>query len=243
MHASQIPSPLLSPTARQWVHDLRSLFGVVASGCHSLGDLPPDNRSRRPLDAIERAAVRGRTLTADILTERKGNPGSLDVHRRLALLEPMLRVITGRTVDLRLDAREAGSLIRMPAEAFDTVLGELVVHAYRNLRTRGRILVRARSVAGAMRIAVAHNGRGMTNFSAPGAGGGSCSEADAQNMGLGRVHRFAGEAGGRLRVRSQRGRGNVVWLMLPLESGRLVPLAPINSFQGGTCADRSRIAA
>lgn len=243
MHASQVQSPSLPPPARQLVYDLRNLFGVVASARHRLGDLPQDDCSRSLLDAIEQAAMRGSALTTELLTERKGNPASFDVHRRLASLEPMLRAITGRTVDLRLDAGAAGSFIHMRADDFDVVVGELVVNACKTLRTRGRILVRTRSTAGAMRIVVADNGRGITKLPARAADGSPCSGADAHEIGLGRVHRFASDAGGQLRIRSRRGRGTVVSLMLPLAAGRLIPLAPVNFLQGGACANRSRIAA
>ena len=221
MHA--LPAASLPTSARQLVHDLRTLFGVVASAHHCLGDLPQDDRSRSLLTAIEQAAARGSVLTTELLTARKGSPDILDVDSRLECLEPMLRAITGPTVDLRLDAGAIDTPIHMRADDFDAVLVELVVNACKALRARGRILVRTRGTGASIRLNVAGNGRSMTSIAARAAERGQGDRAGAHRTGLARVHRFASEANGQLQIRSRRGRGTIVSLMLPTAATGLSP--------------------
>ncbi len=46
-------------TSRESIHDLRNLFGVVASARHMLDDGPPAERRALLLDAIEDARQQG----------------------------------------------------------------------------------------------------------------------------------------------------------------------------------------
>ena len=243
MHAREARSPSLPSPDRQLVHDLRNLFGIVASARNCLGDLPQDDRSLSLLDAIEQAALRGSALTTELLAERKRDSGSLDVGRRLEALEPMLRAITGRTVDLRLDIGAGRCLVGACPDDFDAVLVELVVNACKALRTRGRVVVRTRRAGETIRIMVADNGRGMSDLAARAAERGQYGPTGAHGTGLGRIHHFAGDADGRLRIRSRPGRGTIVALTLPLAAARLLSLLPANPHPEGAYANRSRAAA
>ncbi|WP_454887573.1 ATP-binding protein [Sphingomonas oryzagri] len=225
------------------IHDLRNLFGIVASARNCLGDLPQDSRARNLLEAIEQAAMRGNALTTGLLGARDGATGNLDVRRRLETLEPMLRAVTGRTVDLRLDLADDRSLLRAQADEFDAVLVELVVNACKALRTRGRIIVRARRRGSMVRIMVADNGRGMTPSVARQAERGATSHSGANGTGLGRIHRFVDGAHGSLRIRGRSGRGTVVSLALPVQPPRLVEITGFNPQQERFDAIRPRVAA
>lgn len=236
-------SPSLPTADRQLVHDLRNLFGIVTSARNCLGDLPQNDRSRSLLDAIEQAALRGRALTTELLAKRKRDSGNLDVGRRLEALEPMLRAITGRTVDLRLDIGAGRCLVGARSDDFDAVLVELVVNACKALRTRGRVVVRTRCTGETIRIMVADNGRGMTDLAARAAERGQFGPTGAHGTGLGRIHRFASDADGRLRIRSRRGQGTIVALTVPLAATRLLSLLPVNPHPEGAYANRSRAAA
>lgn len=200
---------------RERAHDLRNLFGAIASARHLLDDQPEEPRRRQILDAIEEAAQRGGALTTSLLqsaTERRRE--QLDLCARLAGLEPLLRTIAGSGNLLRLDPGSEVAPIRVAPDRFDHVLIELIANARAALTCPGTILIRLRSRRGRIRLTVLDSGCGMTRDAChalltrvppPGAHG----------TGFHQIRRFVEEIHGTLRLRSRPGKSTLVAIELP----------------------------
>lgn len=200
---------------RERAHDLRNLFGAIASARHLLDDQPEEPRRRQILDTIEEAAQRGGALTTSLLQSTADRHRErLDLRARLAGLEPLLRTIAGSGNLLTLDLGSEDAPIRVAPDRFDHVLIELVANARTALACPGTIRIRLRNRRGRIRLTVLDNGCGMTGDAchalltrapAPGAHG----------TGFQQIRRFVGEIHGTLRLRSRPGKGTLVAIELP----------------------------
>jgi signal transduction histidine kinase len=207
-----------APDLRDRAHDLRNLFGVIASARHMLADGPDKTRQTALLDAIEDAAVRGAALTTRLLVDSRDGPDGhverLDLAARLRLLEPLLRSIIDADHRLRIEIDQTPAIVRAASDRFDHVVLELVANARNALTRSGTIHIRLKSRGGKIRLLVADTGCGMTaearralRTAAPTAG--------AHGTGFQQIRRFARDAHGKLSLRSTAGRGTVVLLELP----------------------------
>jgi signal transduction histidine kinase len=200
---------------RERAHDLRNLFGAIASARHLLDDQPEEPRRRQILDAIEEAAQRGGALTTSLLqsaTDRRRQ--RLDLRARLAGLEPLLRTIAGSGNLLTLDLGCEDAPIRVAPDRFDHVLIELVANAHTALTCPGMIQIRLRKGRGRIRLTVLDSGCGMT--------GDVCHALltrvpppGAHGTGFQQIRRFVEEIHGTLRLRSRPGKGTLVAIELP----------------------------
>lgn len=210
-----IPASTANSAFRERAHDLRNLFGVIASARHLLDDGPDEPRRRQILDAIEEAAQRGGALTTSMLeagteTQRV----SFDPRDRLAHLEPLLRTIAGHGNVLILELGDVGAAIRVVPDRFDHVVIELVANARVALTRPGTIRLRLRARHGRIRLTVTDSGCGMT-AEACHALMTRVPPPSAHGTGFQQVRRFAEEIHGRLRLRSRPGRGTLVAIDLP----------------------------
>lgn len=212
--ARQIPPAI---TNRESIHDLRNLFGVVASAGHMLEDALPAERRTLLLDAIEDAALRGGRLTTDLLMQ--GDPARttdvVDVTHHLAALNPLICALAGRHVEVRMGLCVERLPVRLDPAGLDAAILELVANARAALLSPGTILIRAKRIGTRALLIVADTGRGMSEAELARALRG-CDAPSATGTGLGRVRGFAWSARARLRIRSREGRGTVVSLNLPL---------------------------
>lgn len=213
------PKPVLAtmstPPSAEIIHDLRNLFGIMASAGRLLEDSPSDARRAKLLRAIESAAERGGQLTTDLLARRGPAPGrTFDACQRFAALEPMMQALAGRA-SIRIDCPQAQLPVRLDPAGFDAAILELVANARAALSPQGRITVRLRTVGRRIWLSVADNGDGMDPIALASALR-SPEAPSAHGTGLGRVRLFACEAHGRMHVRSRKGRGTVVSLNLPM---------------------------
>lgn len=207
-----------SPEFRDRAHDLRNLFGAIASARHLLDDHPDEERRILLLDAIEEGALRGGALTTRMLAASPDDmQARFDPGERLRQLEPLLSSIAGAH-RLAVDAPSVPVLVRGAPDRFDLVALELVANACKALADAGTIRVRLRVRPGTLALLVADSGHGMSAArcralltAAPAEG--------ANGTGLQQVQRFARDFRGRLRIRSIPGRGTVVALDLPLLLG------------------------
>lgn len=202
----------------QAVHDLRNLFGIVASGTRLLERQTDPARSRPVLNAMLAAAERGASLTSQLLMEgRDPRTRRFDAAEALRDLAPLVRTkLAGHVLQLELPS-EAVRIAARQAD-FDAVVLELVTNAERALGPIGSLRLRARRIGGQLHLVVADSGCGMRG--APiGTDTTLAADPSAHGHGLAFVRRFARDAHGNLRIRSKAGLGTVVKLTLPIVLG------------------------
>lgn len=204
-----------SPEFRERAHDLRNLFGAIASARHMFDDGPDETRRAMLLDAIEAAAHRGGALTTSLLAASPAaETRPLDLQAKLRNLEPLLRTMAGAGNTLSFDAGSGPALILGAPGRFDHIVLELVANARNALVVPGVIAVRLRSRRGTVRLIVADTGRGMR----PEALRALLTQAPAlgaHGTGFQQLRRFARDSYGVIRVRSAPGRGTVIVVDLP----------------------------
>lgn len=201
---------------REAVHDLRNLFGIIASARHLLdGDMTAVQRSHL-LDAIENSAKRGGELATGLLASSVRRLRLVDVDEQLTRLTPMMRGLVGGPVDFVCDFQSRHAFVTVEPLAFDAAMIELVTNARKALGLTGRITVRTRRSHKRIWLTVADNGCGMTKYQRGIALRGSRHEPGAHGTGLGSLRQFVQDSGGHLHVRSREGRGTVICLVLPL---------------------------
>lgn len=211
---------------RDRLHDLRNLFGAVASGTHLLADPIAPARRDIVLDAMDQAAARG----AEILSAMLADPGAdaITVCRfpeRVAGLEPILLMTAGDEIRLELDIGTRSAWVRCVPEQLDRVVLELVTNAHRALAGHGRIVVRVRCAGERIWLIVADTGTGMTKSCVAHALGELPARREAEHgTGMGPVRAFAQDVGGALHIRSRPGKGTVVAIVLPLTPAELLSL-------------------
>ncbi|KQX23288.1 MULTISPECIES: ATP-binding protein [unclassified Sphingomonas] len=202
---------------RGLIHDLRNLFGVVASAKHMLADGPAGAQRATLLAAIEDAAQRGGQLTSNLLARASeiDLPTLFDIGNRLLAMAPMIRAIAGHNATVRFDLTRARPLVKLVPALFEAAILELVANASAALLPPGRIVVRLRLEGKRVRVTIADDGVGMDAEGARLAFAGH-RHAAARGTGLGRVRHFARTSHGAMRLRSRAGRGTVVALTLPM---------------------------
>jgi signal transduction histidine kinase len=203
-----------SATTRAAIHDLRNLFGVVASARHLLDGRQHRSRRKQLLDAIEGAAFRGGELTTSLLARAEQPNKSVDVNDTLVRLQPMILALVGCDVVVRFDLCAGRALVRVDPADLEATLLELVRNARSAARPHGHLVLRTRRLRGRLWLSVADDGIGMDpsqvrkRLASP-------APTGAHGTGLIRVRQFAAAAHGRLHVRSRPGLGTVVSLNLP----------------------------
>jgi len=198
---------------REAIHDLRNLFGVVASATHLLEPHVISRSDISLLEAIEDAALKGGALTTRLLAPPcRAGVRHVDINRQVLDLAPLLHAAAGRTGVLHLDLCERSLRVRANGDDFDATLLELVANA----RAAGAksIVIRTRRVGARCWLTVADTGTGMSSPQCETARTGT-DRGDAHGTGLSRVHHFAEAAHGRLHVRSRQGRGTTISISLP----------------------------
>lgn len=204
------------PELRDRAHDLRNLFGAIASARHMLDDHPDETRRGLLLDAIEEAALRGGALTTRMLAASpESRPECFDSAGRLRQLEPLLVTATGAGNRLVLEVPDRVVPMRAAPDRFDRIALELVANARKALAGSGTIRVRLRARRGKLVFVVADTGQGMTPARCRALLNGGAAQGPA-GTGLQQARRFAREAHGQLQIRSAPGRGTTVLLELPL---------------------------
>ncbi len=201
---------------RENIHDLRNLFGIVASASHLLEDGPSAEKQALLLDAIAEAARRGGTLTTALLArDAQRMVQSFDLNERLSGLAALLDAQSGSGAEIRLELASERAPVKLEGPGFDAAILELVANARSALDGTGVIRVRTKCVGRRVWVLVADTGCGMTAGQLRAALSGQ-KMAAAHGTGLGRVRHFAEASHGRLQYRSREGKGTVAALALPL---------------------------
>ncbi len=199
---------------RETIHDLRNLFGIVASAKHILEREPTRERRRALLEAIEDAAMRGGELTTRLLSDNTVPERTtiVDVRECLEGLAPMAHALADPMVDLDLKIDPGTAMVRMAPTAFEAAILELIANA--RAAKAGKIVVRSHRIGSWIWILVADDGQGMSSIICDNALHGA-DHGHAHGTGLCRVRKFVAACHGRFRLRSRPSVGTTTILILP----------------------------
>jgi len=199
---------------REAIHDLRNLFGVVASAKHILERDPACVQRIALLEAIEDAALRGGALASGLLANgaQVHAAVNVDVAARIAGLRPMALALAGSRLELDIEVGPDAMPARMVASDFDAAILELIANAA--TAGAGSIVLRARRVGGRVWVTIADDGPGLTRALLDHARHGE-AVGGRHGTGLARVRHFARAAHGQFLVRSRPGAGTTITLILP----------------------------
>lgn len=224
-------------------HDFNNLLGVVVGSLDLLRKrLPPDPQLSSLLDNATRAANRGASLTQRMLAfARKQDLQMMPINVGQLIIDmrDMLQRALGPTVIVETRLADALPKAYSDANQLETAILNLTVNARDAMADGGRLVIATRedrlvpsdgsSAAHFVCIAVSDEGEGMDEdtmakavepfFTTKGVGKGT-------GLSLSMVQGFAEQTGGRLVLKSQKGKGTVAEVWLPVADEALEPAAP-----------------
>ena len=201
------------------IHDLRNLFGVVASSAHLMQDMPMPDRASLLLDAIDQAAMRGGEIATRLLGRASDRRvGANDLNSRIAELAPVFDGLVGPQIAVKSRLCAAPLPINGAAQGIEDILIELVWNARRAIGGNEIIQLRTRRIGTRAWVLVADTGCGFDDRQLS-----MFRMRKLQGNGLSRVRRWVDRIHGRLRLRSRAGCGTVVMIDLPLAPGIDMP--------------------
>jgi signal transduction histidine kinase len=208
---------------REIIHDLRNLFGVIASARRLLGHDQTSERGLALLSAIQDAALRGGEMTTTLLTRERAAPAlrRVDLNACLSSVAPLLQAFAGRSVAVEVVLASKPIWVRLDPPQFEAAVLELVRNARSALGAKGLIRVQARSLGKRAWLSVADTGGGMSPAALQRALR-AFETASAHGTGLGRIRHLADQAGGHVRIRSREGQGCVIAMIFPKTSSRVL---------------------
>ncbi|WP_438276600.1 PAS domain S-box protein [Nitrobacter sp.] len=208
-------------------HDFNNLLMIVSGNIQTLKSrVEGDPKAQRAVQAIETAMQRGAALTRQLLTfsrRQSLNPLPTDIPARIRSIADVLRSGLGGAIVLDIDMPGEVWPVTVDTTEFETALLNLVINARDAMAEGGRVTVSAQNVCDpetghAVAISVEDTGQGIPNdilakvfdpfFTTKPVGKGT-------GLGLSQVHGFAHQAGGRIDIESELGRGAVVTIYLP----------------------------
>ena len=209
-------------------HDFNNLLMIVSGNVQTLkARVDDDPKALRAVHAIETATQRGAALTRQLLTfsrRQSVNPLPTDIPDRIRSIADVLKSGLGSAITLQMDMPDDVWSVTVDATEFETALLNLVINARDAMTDGGRVIVKARNVGATgdvgdrVAISVEDAGQGIPEdilakvfdpfFTTKPVGKGT-------GLGLSQVHGFANQAGGRIDIDSELGRGTVVTIHLP----------------------------
>ncbi|UUX94904.1 ATP-binding protein [Aquabacterium sp. J223] len=207
-------------------HDFNNLLMVIHTNAYLLGRRDPTLADSRALQALQRAVVSGTQLTRQLLAFAKRQPLQPQVLRlqdSLPALADLLKTSVGGRVQLDIAVDPATPPVHVDAAELELALLNLAINARDAMPSGGRLSVSAAPRVGAdgrphAAVEVRDSGSGIPAelrdkvfepfFSTKPAGHGT-------GLGLSQVWGFCEQAGGRVLLDSEPGRGTTVCLLLP----------------------------
>ena len=207
-------------------HDFNNLMTVIRGAADLLrrGELP-DEKRRRYLDAIVETAERATTLTGQLLAfsrRQRLTPEVIDLNLRLDAFGEVLGRTLGDRIEVKLDLAEDLWPTEVDPTQLETALLNAAINARDAMPDGGKLTIRTLNVPDAegdfVCVEVADTGEGMEEdvlnrayepfFTTKPVGRGT-------GLGLSQIHGFAAQSGGRTELRSTRGEGTTLRLLLP----------------------------
>ena len=226
-------------------HDFNNLLAVVLGSLELLQKrLPPDPQVLSLVDSAKSAAQRGASLTQRMLAfarKQDLNMEPIDAGRLILDMRDMLQRALGPAVIVETRLVPDLPKILSDANQLETALLNLAVNARDAMPDGGRLVISTREdllmqsgnseAAYFVCLSVADEGEGMDEetaakavepfFTTKGVGKGT-------GLGLSMVQGFAEQTGGRLVLKSQKGRGTVAEIWLPVAGDILHLVTPID---------------
>jgi PAS domain S-box-containing protein len=208
-------------------HDFNNLLTVVLGNIDMLATRKEaDERRMRRIEAVRKAAERGRDLTGQLLAfsrRQRLSPVTLDVNALIGDFTPLLRQAVGEAVTLEFDLSPERLKAHVDATQLETALLNLAVNARDAMPEGGTLFITTRREALPMQpdevvIEVRDTGVGMSEdvrnrvfepfFTTKDVGKGS-------GLGLSQVYGFVRQSDGEVRLESAPGEGTVFTIRLP----------------------------
>jgi len=215
-------------------HDFNNLVMVIGAHCEVLLEELEDGEVKESVGEIRKAGLRAASLTRQLLAfSRKQvlQPEVLDLNAVLDDVDRMLRRLIGEDIDLVTERAPDLWTVKADAGQLEQVLMNLAVNAREAMPRGGRLVIEttnARSTADAddlpqgdwVKLTVKDNGTGMDQatqarvfepfFT---------TKVHCTGLGLATVFGIVQQSRGRIRVRSEVGRGTTFDIFLPREVG------------------------
>ncbi|MEO7272218.1 MAG: PAS domain S-box protein [Vicinamibacterales bacterium] len=126
-------------------HDFNNVLTAIFGYTDLLLEQLPDEVSRGDVQEIRRSAERAASLTRQLLAfgrKQVLQPRVLDVREVIAAVEPLLRRVLGREVDINVRSDEALSKIRADPGQLEQVLMNLCANSRDAMPQGGRVVIR-----------------------------------------------------------------------------------------------------
>ena len=229
-------------------HDFNNLLAIVLNYCEFIAErLAPDDANQADLAQIQGAAERATRFTTQLLTfARRGavHPEDLDINELIQALHGLLSRTLPASIVVEMRLRAGLSSVRADRGQLEQLLLNLVVNAGDAMPRGGTLLISTTNeeydddsaaqhgdlAAGRyIQITVTDSGEGMSKevlarafepfFTTKGQGKGT-------GLGLATAYGVVQQAGGRITIYSEVGKGTTVRVLLPARDAVTVRVAP-----------------
>ncbi|GAA4163136.1 ATP-binding protein [Shinella granuli] len=203
-------------------HEVGNMIGIITG---SLGLLEREtgfnDRQKRHLARIRKAADRGRSLAGSMLSigsQQPIHPGAVEIGALLRGMADVLEIAVGEKCRLVFDIAEGLPTVLLDAALFEQSILNLCLNAAAAMPSGGTILIRCLGGGAGVVVSVADEGIGMSPEAADKAFEPYFTTRDEEGgagLGLAVVYGFVRQSGGDARILSAPGRGTVVELTFP----------------------------
>ena len=215
-------------------HDFNNLLSVVSSGLDVLLMQQENSSQSKMLESMQRAILRGRTLTQQLLSFARQQPLAAEKHDVNKLIEGFEGIFrrVGNPSLIRFNMKLANNMKRSLVDAarFESALLNLIVNARDAMPQGGSISISTEQVtlkandignlpAGIyIKVSVSDTGMGMSKETAARAFEPFFTTKEMEKgtgLGLSQVYGFIMQSGGEVELKSEMGKGTTVSLYLP----------------------------
>jgi signal transduction histidine kinase len=203
-------------------HEVGNMIGIITG---SLGLLEREtgfnDRQKRHIARIRKAADRGRSLASSMLSvgsQHPIQPGALEIGGVLRGMADVLEIAVGEKCRLVFEIADDLPSVHLDAALFEQAILNLCLNAAAALPFGGTILVRAIGNEDGVVVSVTDDGIGMSTEAVDKAFEPYFTTRDEEGgagLGLAVVYGFVRQSGGDARIISQPGKGTTVELAFP----------------------------
>ncbi|MBB4440066.1 MULTISPECIES: ATP-binding protein [Rhizobium] len=204
-------------------HEVGNMIGIITG---SLGLLEREtgfnDRQKRHLARIRKAADRGRSLAGSMLSigsQQPIHPGEVEIGAVLRGMSDVLEIAIGEKCLLAFEIADDLPIVLIDTALFEQSILNLCLNAAAAMPAGGTILIRCCRSETGVSVSVTDNGIGMTPEAVDKAFEPYFTTRDAEGgagLGLAVVYGFVRQSGGDARIASVPGKGTVVELLFPM---------------------------